>query len=130
MRYSYVRTSCTKYISSQSVLNSLGTCTLISSSSNCSTSFYGSCEMTAQVRKANLTILSGDGNSRTASSGCVTRAIQLCGCRLNCRTFDRFTPKADTTSCCVHPAKSIVTAWLCPSFVRAHYCSINHSIKS
>jgi hypothetical protein len=45
-------------------MNSSGTLTLISSSSDCSSSFYGSCEVTAQVRKVNLTVLSGDGKLR------------------------------------------------------------------
>jgi hypothetical protein len=47
---------CTKYSSSQSVMNSLGTYTLISSSSDCSSSFHGSCEVTTHVQKANLTV--------------------------------------------------------------------------
>jgi hypothetical protein len=68
---------CTKYSSSKSVTNSLGTYTLISSSNNCISSFYGICEVTAQVRKANLTVLSADGNLRTNSSGCVISAVQL-----------------------------------------------------
>jgi hypothetical protein len=57
--------------------NSLGTYTRISLSSDCSSSFYDSCEVTAQVRKANLTVLSGNGNPRTTSSGCVIRAVKL-----------------------------------------------------
>jgi hypothetical protein len=59
---------CTKYSSSQSVTYSLGTYTLVSLYSVCSGSFFDSCEVSAQVRKANLTVLSGDGNPRTARS--------------------------------------------------------------
>jgi hypothetical protein len=83
--HSNVWTSCTKYSSSQSVTNSLGTYTLISSSSDCSSSFYSSCEVTAQVRKANLTVLSGDGNLQIARSGCI---ISWWRHTFNCHTFD------------------------------------------
>jgi hypothetical protein len=55
----------------------LGTYTLISSSSDWSSSFYSSCEAIAQVLRTNLTVLYGDGNTRMASSWAVIRAAQL-----------------------------------------------------
>jgi hypothetical protein len=69
--------SCTKHSSSQSVTNNLDTYTLISLSSDWRSSFYDSCEVSAQVRKSNLTVLSEDDNPWAARSGCVIRAIKL-----------------------------------------------------
>jgi hypothetical protein len=43
-------------------MNSLDIFTLVSMSSDCKSSFYGSCEVIAHVQKENLTVFSGDGN--------------------------------------------------------------------
>jgi hypothetical protein len=124
-----VWTSCTKHSSMQSVNNSLGTYTLMFSSGDCSSSFYGSCEVAAQVRKANLTVLSGDGNPQTASSRCVIHAIQLVETYVQLSHIWLIYSKSRYNFLLRTSGKDHRYSLVVFIFVRVQHCSINHAIN-
>lgn len=114
----------TNLSSLQSVTNSLGTYSLISLSRYCSSNFCRSSESTEHLLKVDLKVLPANDNPQTPVLG--LSSVLPCWWRhtFNCCS-QLIYPYTVATSCCIAPARCIVTAPLHSSLLKCGIAASN-----